>query len=238
MIKMTRKTNSQFLKEVYDKVKDEYNFKNEYKNAKTKLEVIHNECGFTFTVSPDNFLNNNTRCPKCAKNFKNNDIFKNEVKNLTDNEYSILGEYKTKRHKITFIHNACGLEFKQHPESFLKGHRCPQCGLEKRSSDNHYKYNSNLTEEDRQKRDMFSGESKKWRANIFKRDKYTCTICSSRGGKLNAHHLNSWNKFKEERFLESNGITLCDSCHRDFHKKYGYGDNTKEQFEDYKNTLK
>lgn len=75
---MTRKTNSQFLKEVYDKVKDEYSFKEEYKNAKTKLEVIHNECGFTFTVSPDNFLNNNTRCPKCAKNFKNHDIFKFE----------------------------------------------------------------------------------------------------------------------------------------------------------------
>lgn len=85
---------------------------------------------------------------------------------------------------------------------------------------------------------MFSGESKKWRENIFKRDKYTCIICSSKGVKLNAHHLNSWNKFKEERFLESNGITLCDSCHRDFHKKYGYGDNTKKQFEDYKNTLK
>ncbi len=29
-----------------------------------------------------------------------------------------------------------------------------------------------------------------------------------------------------------NGITLCEKCHDNFHLHYGYGDNTKEQFEE------
>lgn len=31
----------------------------------------------------------------------------------------------------------------------------------------------------------------------------------------------------------TNGITLCKSCHTNFHVKYGQGDNTKEQFEEW-----
>lgn len=236
---MTRKTNSQFLEQVYDKTKNEYTFQEEYKNAKTKLKVTHNNCGFNFNVNPDNFLNNGTRCPKCSGNFKNDDIFKEEVKNITGNEYEVLEEYKSKRHKIKFYHNVCGNEFKQHPESFLKGHQCPVCGLESRSKENHYKYNSSLSKEDREKRDMFNGEIRKWRETIFLRDDYTCGVCSKKGDVLNAHHINSWDSYKEERFDINNGITLCDTCHRSFHKEYGYGKNNRKQFEKFliKNTL-
>lgn len=227
---MPKKTNKQFLEQVYNKVKNDYTFKEEYVSAKTKIKVTHNTCDFTFTVSPDNFLNNNTRCPKCSGNFKNDELFKKEINDLVGNEYSLLETYKTKRHKLLFIHNECGTSFKQHPENFLKGHRCPTCGLQKRSKENHYKYNPDLTTEDRMKRDMFNGEIRKWRERIFKRDNYTCQICGSYGNKLNAHHLNSWDKYINQRFEDDNGITLCDSCHKSFHKRFGYGNNTSEQF--------
>ena len=50
---------------------------------------------------------------------------------------------------------------------------------------------------------------------------------------LNAHHLDGWDWNKIDRYNVDNGITLCEICHKDFHLMYGYGENTKEQFEEY-----
>lgn len=65
---------------------------------------------------------------------------------------------------------------------------------------------------------------------VYKRDYYTCQCCGNKGGDINAHHLNSYDWFKDGRTDIENGITLCVKCHKDFHGKYGYGKNTKEQF--------
>lgn len=74
-----------------------------------------------------------------------------------------------------------------------------------------------------------------WRVNVFKRDNYTCQCCGKKAKKLNAHHLNSYNTDKEHRTDINNGITLCEKCHKEFHKGYGNGWNTKEQFEEWIN---
>jgi hypothetical protein len=71
----------------------------------------------------------------------------------------------------------------------------------------------------------------------FEREQYTCQICQQYGGRLNAHHLNSWKFFPDERFELSNLACLCNSCHIEFHKLYGNGKgqaNTKYQFEEFK----
>jgi transposase/5-methylcytosine-specific restriction endonuclease McrA len=86
-----------------------------------------------------------------------------------------------------------------------------------------------------------------WRPKIFKRDKYTCQKCGdNKGGNLNAHHIKPLSKIidKEKRKWKSdlstiedrttfynylishkeitsirNGITLCESCHTDEHRR-------------------
>lgn len=95
---------------------------------------------------------------------------------------------------------------------------------------NHPSYLGNKI--DRQKRSLL--EENEWRKAIYKKDNYTCNKCNCRNGKITAHHLNSWNKFPEQRFDINNGITLCRACHKDFHIQYGYGNNTKEQYIEYK----
>jgi 5-methylcytosine-specific restriction endonuclease McrA len=60
-------------------------------------------------------------------------------------------------------------------------------------------------------------EYKKWRTDVFKRDNYTCQNCYVRGGKLAAHHIQHWAKFPELRYVLSNGLTLCESCHKEVH---------------------
>jgi len=57
-------------------------------------------------------------------------------------------------------------------------------------------------------------EYKQWRLSVFKRDNYTCQICSIRGGKLQADHIKPFSLFKELRFDINNGRVLCVDCHK------------------------
>ena len=47
---------------------------------------------------------------------------------------------------------------------------------------------------------------------------------------LKAHHLYSYEKYATQGLDLDNGVALCANCHEEFHKTYGYGDNTKEQY--------
>ena len=85
---------------------------------------------------------------------------------------------------------------------------------------NHPSYNPNLTEKDRKYRR--SAEFQVWAKNIKVRDNYTCQKCGKIGGRLNSHHLNAYRTHNDLRNELSNGVTLCQSCHTSFHKKYGY----------------
>lgn len=93
-----------------------------------------------------------------------------------------------------------------------------------------HNWNPELTDEERyQKRDTL--ENINWRKAIYARDNYKCQICSSKD--LEAHHLNGYTEFKDQRFNIENGITLCKSCHKDYHKTFGYKNSTKEKFDLY-----
>lgn len=60
-----------------------------------------------------------------------------------------------------------------------------------------------------------------WRSAVFTRDGFRCRKCNN-GGRLNAHHVEPYNAAPDRRWDLDNGITLCVSCHREFHSAYGH----------------
>lgn len=227
-----KRTTQEFKELVFELVGDEYSVVSEYETCKKKVVFLHHVCGAKFKATPDDFTNGGTRCPECFGNKrKTTEQFCEEVKMLFGDKYSVLGDYINNKTPLLMRHNeSCNHEFMVSPDAFLRGSHCNKCGTLARSGENHYKYNPLLTKEEREKRDMFNGTIRKWRDKVYIRDNYTCQICKETGGKLNAHHLNSWDTHKEERFEIDNGVTLCEKCHKEFHRIYGYGNNTKEQF--------
>lgn len=83
------------------------------------------------------------------------------------------------------------------------------------------------------KRIRHSIDIKLWREAVFKRYNFTCQKYGIKGGKLIAHHIQNFADFPDLRFAIDNGITLSDKAHREFHKKYGRKNNTREQLEEF-----
>ena len=91
-------------------------------------------------------------------------------------------------------------------------------------------WNFLLTVEDRKQQGR-PPEVKTWAQKIKEKYNYTCFVCSKSGGALVSHHLNSYSVFPNLRTDIKNGVCLCESCHKKFHKEYGNKENTKEQFD-------
>lgn len=78
-----------------------------------------------------------------------------------------------------------------------------------------------------------SADYRDWRNMVFIRDSYKCQICGVNNNNLKAHHLDGFSVAPNGRFDIVNGVTLCNDHHIQFHKKYGFGGNTKEQFDEF-----
>lgn len=111
----------------------------------------------------------------------------------------------------------------------------PLYGIERPEirGENNPNWNPNKTREQRQK-DRKILENTQWVKSVLERGDYTCKCCGKRGGDIVAHHLDGYNWCIDKRFNVNNGVVLCDKCHKLFHRKYGYGNNTKEQFNTFK----
>lgn len=93
-----------------------------YVNAKTKVFVRHESCGYEWWTNPST-LRKGHGCPKCANNLKKStNDFQLEIK-----DYEILGEYGGNKEKIRVKHRACGYEWKTRPNDLLSGYGCPRC---------------------------------------------------------------------------------------------------------------
>lgn len=123
-----KKDPKKFAKEFEELMGGEYTLLSIYKNSNTKVKVQHSTCGHTYWVVPSSILAGR-RCPYCFGHLRKTDEqFKQEVKELVGDEYTVLGKYVNNHTKITMIHNKCKQKFNMTPTDFIyNNHRCPWC---------------------------------------------------------------------------------------------------------------
>lgn len=234
------KTNEEFLKEVQDTIPT-IEILEKYKNNHTKIKckcLIHNEICYS---TPKRLLNGHNCCPSCISEEKSNRLkFDNQKLLELLKEHDItdvipLEEYHGMNEKMKF-RCSCGDIWETTPHRVIIGNHCKKCGNKKKLGENNHFYNPNLTDEERHnaKQRFRNPKYKNFIKECFDRDDYTCQISGLKShGDIVVHHINGYNWDVENRFNIDNGITLNEEIHKEFHKMYGKGNNTKEQFSDF-----
>lgn len=109
---------------------------------------------------------------------------------------------------------------------------CKKCSVGVNSG----RWNHSLTPEFRKEGRSINPEYYKWRLKVYERDNFQCQKCGDKkGGNLVAHHIFSFKSHPELRTDISNGITFCDYCHRNFHRKYTNFNNNQIQLNEFLN---
>lgn len=94
----------------------------------------------------------------------------------------------------------------------------------------HPQWNPKRTHEQRVK-ERKTSEYRLWRTAVFERDKYQCQSCGyEKGHTLVAHHIQSYSKHIGLRYDVNNGVTLCEDCHKEYHKIYGWKNSNCEKY--------
>lgn len=133
-MKNIRKSQEQFIKEIYDLVGNEYSVLSEYNGNRKKVKIQHVTCGHIWGVKPTLFIHSGTRCPSCKtgiRKIKNHDDFIAEVKIKHADKYEVTTRYTGMRDAITIKCIKHGESITK-PQTFLK-HGCHSCCMDGRS---------------------------------------------------------------------------------------------------------
>lgn len=219
-----------------------------YGHSRLKINIQCTEKDYhIYKQTPQSFCRG-IGCPYCnGKKVHQNDSLAVLNPNVFDiwsdkNENSPY-EYTLKSNKKVWFKCNCGKHddyIRSLNNAFQYNYKCPECVKDEtsarmRGEGNHFWKGGINGENDtlRHRR-----EYKEWRTSVYERDDYTCQCCGSRGGCLNAHHINQFADYPELRYDVNNGITLCVKCHDatekdSFHNTYGTHNTTSSQLREY-----
>lgn len=204
-----------------------------YRNPKTNLKFIHNE-GYK-SISSFEMLNKKTELFLFNNRFPEESMYNMKIWTEKNSKYKVVEgqEYNYFRGKYKFICDIHGEFINNFSTIYSYDTGCQKCIVENLIGENNPNWNPNLTDEDRKRSRNITGYGK-FISNVLERDNYTCQCCGNENTqKLVVHHKDAYHWCKERRIDESNGIVLCEDCHIEFHKTYGYQNCTELQFEDF-----
>lgn len=200
---------------------------------KWKLRCV---CGTEFYALYKNFNIPNKKCVCHSCKMKSETL-----EGRRFGRWTVLLETAYKKNSIRFYECVCdcGTMRLVNSSTLIQG-KSKSCGClhkelvseraKKQSGENHYRWKGGIRKSKNfRKNSNFRFHLRKY---IIKRDNNQCILCGN-NQKLKVHHLDGWNICKARRFDETNLVTLCEICHNDFHRVFGKGNNTEQQFELY-----
>jgi len=158
--------------------------------------IIHNinwNTGKLCVCTIQDLANSTGRSYVSAKNILNHLI-----------ERGLIKRRKYKKYGVTFTGYAVNLEYVPDNHPKINGYIKPDLTI---SCHNH-----KVVDNERRKY-----KYTKWREEALKKDGYKCKLCGSNKF-LHVHHIKSYSKYPELRLEISNGITLCEQCHAEWHR--------------------
>lgn len=186
-------------------------------------------------------VNRKFECPKCATRKPHPNTW-NRM-DLTGKQFGelIVDSFSHTKNGATYWNCtcSCGVQTVKNGND-LKVGKIVTCGDKSfhKIGENNSNWKGGLTELNYSER--YSSEYKEWHKAVLERDNYTCQCCGKSGGELQVHHLYDFATYEDLRTEESNGITLCKSCHHStvlgsFHNIYGTIGKTPQELEIYIN---
>ena len=144
-----RRTDAEFVQQVFEMVGTEYSFLEPYSGTDTKIKCRHNKCLHEYLVSPYKFLNGKRRCPLCAvkrrgrKSRKPVEQFAKEFYGLFSG-YTLMTDYTHQLEPVVIRHEYCGALMTRLPKALLK-HKTLCCDFCEIQSFGEYIVNDELT---------------------------------------------------------------------------------------------
>lgn len=110
---------------------------------------------------------------------------------------------------------------------------CSPCFSKNWNGQRHPNWNPELSEEERYQRRSAELDVI-WAKRVKELAGFRCDISGSLQGPFSSHHLYSYADNRDKRVELSNGVCIRRDLHLEFHKKYGFGNNTPQQYQEFK----
>lgn len=253
-----KKTQEEYVNEI-EQLDSDISIISEYLSCHERIDVQCKKCGFIWSTSPS-CLAKHHNCSNCSNiTRKTHEEFVLNMEKINPN-IKIIGKYLKSNVHIDVQCKVCGNIWSATPNSLQSHTGCPKCYFRNNAGINNYNWKGGISTVSKYTRDYL----KEWKKRSMETSNYKCVI-TGRGFDVIHHkysydkimeetmlklQIPMYKEINEYTYDELHqivglcldlhfkyglGVCLCKEEHDLFHSIYGLGNNTPEQFEEFKN---